>query len=89
MRYQNFTPKREREKKKKDKKRRRQSVIKNNCNNKHFFRDLYAKVRASGVLSVTPKKLWWRQNEAREKSAQSGNEFMKQVLVMVFKKVTL
>ena len=88
MRYQNFTPKREREKKKKGQKKKTIGD-KNDCNNKHFFRELYAKVRASGVLSVTPKKLWWRQNEAREKSAQSGSELMKQVLVMVFKKVTL
>ena len=42
----------------------------------HFFRDMYAKLsRASGVLSVTPDT--WvtsRQNEAREKSVQRGNQ---------------
>ena len=33
----------------------------------HFFCDLYANPRASGVLCVTSKALWWRQNEARGK----------------------
>ena len=45
----------------------------------HFFRDLYAELRAL---------FFWRQNDAREKSAQRGNELVKQVLVMVSRKVT-
>ena len=53
----------------------------------HFFRDLYAELRASGVLSVTPKTYWWRQNEARKKSVQHGDELVKLVLVMVLKKI--
>lgn len=37
---------------------------------KKFFCDLYAKQRAS----MTPKTLWWHQNEAQEKSAQCARE---------------
>ena len=33
--------------------------------------------------TVTPKTLWWRQNEAREKSAQRGNQLVKQELAIV------
>ena len=45
----------------------------------HFFRQL----RASGVLSVVPKTRWWRQNDVQEKSAQCGNQLVKQELVVV------
>ena len=45
----------------------------------YFFSDLYGKLRASGVLSVTQNTLWWRQNEAREKSAQRGAGLVKRV----------
>ena len=38
-----------------------------------------------GVLSVTPWTLWWRKNDAREKSTQLGNELTKQVLAMMSK----
>ena len=34
-----------------------------------------------GVLFVTPKTFWWRQNEAREKSARRYDELMKQIIV--------
>ena len=51
----------------------------------HLFSDMYAKLRASGALSVTPKTFWWRQTEAREKSAQRGNQLVKQESVMVSK----
>ena len=54
----------------------------------HFFRDLYAEVRASGVLSLRPKTFWWRQNKAQEKSTKHGNQLVKQELVIVSKKVT-
>ena len=48
---------------------------KNDCNpHVHFFRDLYAKLNASGVLSMTPKTLWWRQNEARERARNRINK---------------
>ena len=59
----------------------------------HFFRGLYAK--ASVIPGVTRRQTFWRhQNEAREMSAQSGNELMKQnnkkeVLVMVSNKGSL
>ena len=55
----------------------------------HFFRDLYVKLRTSGVLSVTPETLRWRQNEAREKTAQRVNQLVKLELVLVSKKVIL
>ena len=47
------------------------------------------KTVCSGVLSVTPKTFWWRQNDERKKRAQHRNELVKQVLVMVSKKVIL
>ena len=55
----------------------------------HFFRDLYAELRASGVLSVTAKTLNWRHNEAREKSTQRGNQLLEQELDKGSKNVTL
>jgi len=54
----------------------------------HFFRELYAELRASW-WRVTPKAFWWRQTEARQKSTHCGNMLMKQVLVMMSKTVTL
>ena len=56
--------------------------------NMYFFRDLCSKLAASGVLFVMPRTLWWRQIGAREKSAQPGNQLVKQELVMVQNKQT-
>ena len=54
-----------------------------------FFSNVLAKLRASRVLSVMPKTLWWRQNEVPEKSAQHSIQLVRQELVMVSPKVTL
>ena len=52
----------------------------------HFFRDLYAKLRASKCSVRDFKNILLSQNEERKKSSQPGNELMKQVLVRVQKK---
>ena len=54
-----------------------------------FFRgDLYA-VQIPSVLSIASNIFWWRQNDAKEKSAQHSTELMKHVLMVTSKKVTL
>ena len=57
----------------------------------HIFCDLYAKQEFPSVLlnCRTPETFWWYQNIAwGEKSTEHSKELMKQVLVMVSKKVT-
>ena len=46
----------------------KQSVTKMITIHRYFFHDMSAKLRTS-VLSLTPKTLWWHQNEAWGKSA--------------------
>ena len=52
----------------------------------HFFRDLYAKLRASWCSLRDAKDILVTSKRSGEKSAQRDNELVKQVLVMVFKK---
>ena len=57
----------------------------------HFFCDLYAKQRASWFINES-ETFWWHRcikMKHRKKSAHCGNEFMKQVLVMMSKNIHL
>ena len=54
-----------------------------------FFRDLYAKLRASRCSIHVVKYILVTSKWSSGKNAQRGNELTKQVLVIVSKKLTL